>query len=426
MARVLDVTSATAWTDLDEQIRRAVGWGAVERPEHPWLGPVGTGGSSGWRALLGRTATATTPDETRLALALCDPSGVIREAALAHAAGRPAVLPLVAVRATDWAAPVRDRARAVLADALPSADAATLAATAPVLLRIRGRLRGAEGAALLEERLRTAPAEVLTPLFLHRDRATRRLALRVAMERALFEPRELARIAAADPDQAVRSSAATAAVAADAPDETLGPLLGARTGPVRAAGVTALRRAGRHAEAEPFLHDRSGTVRACARWVLRQGGADPVALYRAACADPQTMPDRAPLGLAECGERAVDLPVLWALTGHPRPLARSSAVAGLRALDVADLTRLLPLLDDPAPGVVRETAKALAPWADRLPERELLDRTGPGRPPHVRIRALRLLRDNGSWTYAETARRLAEDPDPVLRYQVRRSLGLRT
>ncbi|MGO4634749.1 hypothetical protein AB4225_28060 [Streptomyces sp. 2RAF24] len=278
-----------------------------------------------------------------------------------------------------------------------------------------------------------------------RDRTTRRLALRIGVERhrsrdpadpgaparrrgrgpCLFTPRELAQMASVDPDPAVQDTAADAAAAADDPEETLGPLLAARTGRVRAAGGTALRRAGRHAEAEPYLYDRSGTVRACARWVLRQDGVDPLALYRAACADPATMPDRAPLGIAECGERAVDLPVLWALTGHPRPLARSSAVAGLRAFEVTDFPRLLALLDDPAPGVVREAARTLAPWADRLPEHELLGRTGPGRLPHVRIRALRLLRDHGSWAYEETVRRLSGDADPVVRYQARRALGPR-
>ncbi|MEV0448691.1 hypothetical protein [Streptomyces sp. NPDC050600] len=170
-----------------------------------------------------------------------------------------------------------------------------------------------------------------------RDRTTRRLALRIGVERCLFTPRELAQMASVDPDPAVQDTAADAAAAADAPEETLGPLLAARTGRVRAAGVTALRRAGRHAEAEPYLYDRSGTVRACARWVLRQDGVDPLALYRAACADPATMPDRAPLGIAECGERAVDLPVLrdhgsWAyeetvrrLSGDADPVVRYQA-----------------------------------------------------------------------------------------------------
>ncbi|MFE0649891.1 hypothetical protein ACFVZH_15045 [Streptomyces sp. NPDC059534] len=47
-------------------------------------------------------------------------------------------------------------------------------------------------------------------------------------------------------------------------------------------------------------------MRACARWVLRQAGSDPVPLYRAACAAGDSVPSDAPLGLAECGDRAQD------------------------------------------------------------------------------------------------------------------------
>ncbi|MGW8765988.1 HEAT repeat domain-containing protein [Streptomyces sp. NPDC055815] len=404
LARAIDVTRASAWTDLDRDVRTAIGRGTL--PERPF-----------------DHALPDDPTEAQLALALCEPRGRIREAALAHAGAVPAVLPLVAIRTTDWARPVRERARAALAAALPAAKPAALAVTVPVILRIRRRQRAGEVSGLLDEVLRDCPASALAPLTLHRDRLTRRLALGLAMERGMYGARDLARIAANDPDVAVQDRAATAAVAANAPDETLPLLLEARSGQVRAAGVTALQRAGRHQEAEPFLHDRSGIVRACARWVLRQEGIDPLPLHRAACANPDGVPDRAPLGLAECGERAVDAPVLWELSGHGRPLVRAMAVAGLRLLDAADWARLLPLLDDPAPAVVREAARALLPWADWLPEAELVGLTSAERPWHVRMRALQLLGARGGPVYVEAAQRLAEDPDPVLRARVRNHLG---
>ncbi|MFI8827183.1 hypothetical protein [Streptomyces sp. NPDC053431] len=414
LAKVIEVWRPGAWLELDEHIRSDHAWRGLGLPQHEWLAqrvrPVVL------RVLIGDPK----PSEAELALALCDGDGRIRAAALPHAAARPAVLPLVAIRTADWAARVREEADAVLAAALPGADAGTLGVTAPVILRLRARLRGGTAAALLREVLRTAPPATVSTLLLNRDRATRRLALDVSVERGLLAPRELARIAAYDEDGAVRDKAATAALAAGIPDETLPLLLAARSGGVRSAGVTALRKSGRSAEAEAFLYDRSGLVRACARWVLRQDGRDPSAVYRAACADPATVPGRAPLGLAECGGRAADLPVLWELAGHERPLVRSSAVAGLRVLEAVDHARLLPLLDDPDPGVVREAARALLPWANRLPEEDFVRRTGPDRPVHVRLRALRLLRANGSAAYEETARRLAEDPDPVLRARLRR------
>ncbi|WP_331725320.1 hypothetical protein [Streptomyces zaomyceticus] len=79
------------------------------------------------------------------------------------------------------------------------------------------------------------------------------------------------------------------------------------------------------------------------------------------------MPCDAPLGLAECGDRAADGETLWALTGHGRPRVRASAVAGLRVLDAVRFERLAPLLADDSARVVRETAKALTPWADHFP-----------------------------------------------------------
>lgn len=150
---------------------------------------------------------------------------------------------------------------------------------------------------------------------------------------------------------------------------------------MRAAGVTALRAAGRADEAEPFLYDRSALVRACARWVLRQTGTDPLPLYRAACAAGDAVPLDAPLGLAECGDRAADADALWALTGHARPRVRASAVAGLRVLDAvrfdaAGFERLAPLLNDDSPRVARAAALALAPWADHLPVGALLPPEG--------------------------------------------------
>ncbi|WP_370411155.1 hypothetical protein [Streptomyces fradiae] len=414
---VIDVGRPAVWLALDERIRSVYGWRGPERPTHTWLAKSVR--PTVLRELLGDPA----PTEAELVLALCDGDGRIREAALPHAARRPAVLPLIAVRTTDWVPAVRDRAREVLAATLPGADERTLAVTAPVILRLRDRVRGGRATDLLQELLRAAPDASLTRLFRNRDRPTRRIAFGLAVERGLLSPTDLARIAAYDEDVALRGRAANAALAAGVPDETLPLLLGARSGAVRSAGVTALRKAGRAAEAEPYLFDRSGLVRACARWVLRKDGHDALARYRAACADPATVPGWAPLGLAECGEQKADMETLWDLTGHPDPLVRSSSVAGLRMLEVADFARLLPLLDDPAPGVVRETARTLLPWADRVREEEFLRRTGPGRPVHVRVRALLLLREHASAVYREAAERLVADPDPVLRLHVRRALG---
>ncbi|MEU3075930.1 hypothetical protein [Streptomyces laurentii] len=402
---VVDVWSPEGWLEVDRRVRDAYRFGEPGLPRHDWLTATGPG--------------TPEPADGRLLLALCTSDGRIREAALAHAAGRPVFLPLIALRTTDWAGPVRARARAVLAAELPGAEAGTLRLAVPVILRGRRRERGDAAFRMLEKTLATAPPEAIHALSGVRDRATRLFALDVALDRGLYTLEKLAEIAADDIHVEIRDRASAAVLAAGAPGESLGPLLASTCGRVRSAGVTALRKTGRAAEAEAFLFDRSGLVRACARWVLRQDGRDPVPLYRAACADPATVPDHAPFGLAECGDRATDLPALWALTAHERPRVRASAVAGLRRFDVADLARLFPLLDDPSPRVAWEATRTLRAWADRLPEAELLRRTGPGHPAHVRARALRLLGAADSAAYEETAGRLAEDPDPELRLRLR-------
>ena len=116
--------------------------------------------------------------------------------------------------------------------------------------------------------------------------------------------------ASRDEDTVVQDLCATAALTALCDEETYGdvlpPLLTARNPRTRSAGVTALRRAGRSEQAEPFLSDRSALVRACARYVIRQHGDDPAARYRERCTAPDDpeLPPGAVIGLAECGDRA--------------------------------------------------------------------------------------------------------------------------
>ncbi len=248
-----------------------------------------------------------------------------------------------------------------------------------------------------------------------------------------LSPAELARAAARDTDTVIQSRCADAALAGlarrgasgetgDAYDDVLEPLLGARGAQARAAGVTALRRAGRSGRAAEFLGDRAGVVRACARYVLRQGGGDPLAWYRERCgAGGPTLPAGAVSGLAEVGERA-DAELLWALTSHAVAAVRARAVAGLRALDVTDVARMRELLDDPAPGVVREAALALLPSARMLDERWLMRRLAARRPRQERVSAFRLLNAHEGLVRLRAAVALLDDPDDRLRYWARQSV----
>ncbi|MBL3668620.1 hypothetical protein JL475_22025 [Streptomyces sp. M2CJ-2] len=405
LGEVLDLAdpSGSAWISLDEGVRASA-----------WY----------WPAPLPDAGAVELPEESWLALALCHPDGRIRERALAGVAERPVLLPLLVVRAADWAAPVRERARQLLGETLAGeVSAETVVSLAPLVLRVARRERGDFGLELLGTALRRAPRELLLPLRTHPDRLLRRFTFRAAVEGGLLSPGELARHAARDDDAVVQALCADAALAAtstgagrDDWDDVLEPLLGARNPRARSAGVTALKRAGRSERAVEFLADRASIVRACARYVVRRHGTDPLPWYRERCADPAdpAVPSGAAIGLAECGQRA-DAELLWPLLAHPAPAVRARAVAGLRILDVSDTEQLLPLLDDPASGVVREAATALLPFSGSLPADRLTGFLDTGRPRHVRVAAFRLLDARGGVIGLRAAVSLLEGPDDKLR-----------
>lgn len=205
------------------------------------------------------------------------------------------------------------------------------------------------------------------------------------------------------------AEAAIAGMREGAHGEVLGPLLAARAPQVRSADATALRRAGRHGEARASLADPSGGVRACARYVLRQDGVDPLPLCRSMCADLRRSmnagPDptvtagpfiapAAPAGPGECGSRT-DAETLRSLPAHPLPAVRVRSVLGLRALDGVDRERPAPLLDDPSSAVVRAATRAPQPDTAGFPEEWLRIRTAQDQPRAERVAALQLLRVAG-------------------------------
>ncbi|MFD3655492.1 hypothetical protein [Streptomyces sp. NPDC058620] len=381
--KALDTTSAAAWVALDAGARELdrSAWSPL-RPEPPvrrrWLSPPPP---------LGRPSAPGR--RIPLALALCHPDGRVREAALDSVRDAPELRPLLVLRCADWAGPVRERARVVLAE-VPGRELVPLAG---LILRLARRAQGGFARTLLESSLREGPPADVEALMADPDRTTRRLAHRIAVDRRLLNPMTLAAIAASEGDVTLQDLCADAALAAlrdGTVPAVVDRLVAARSPRVRAAGVTALRGAGRHREAEAFLADRSPVVRACARYVLRQAGADPLPHYRTLCTEPAAHPGAA-AGLGECGTRA-DADTLRTLLAHPLPAVRVNAVTGLRALDAVTLACVSPLLDDPAPAVVRAATLAALPDAGRFEEHWLRERTAPERPRATRVAAERLLR----------------------------------
>ncbi|NEC42509.1 hypothetical protein G3I63_12480, partial [Streptomyces sp. SID8016] len=155
-AEAFDTASADAWLAFDAGVRCM--------DDRPWLthAPAGAPGRPGRSAptlldrLRGRRGSplASPVPPPPPAVALCHPDGRVREAALEAVRSAPELRPLLVVRCADWATPVRERARTLLAE-LPG-DA--LFPLAELVLRLARRERGGFARALLEAALREGPA----------------------------------------------------------------------------------------------------------------------------------------------------------------------------------------------------------------------------------------------------------------------------
>ncbi len=410
-------TGPEAWTAFDEEVRNLI------------------------------ASSYPPPRSGRIEARLCDRDGRVREAALS--AGQHSPPQLVLIRCADWVPQVRERARRELAGIVARDPVAALVDLSPLIVRLGRREHGAWAMEQLEAALsgRHSPvttgwrpgqpsatwswkaltgeqcADALARLADRVDLPTRRFAARLTVAAGETGLRDLAQRAARELDPATArlwTDAALRAMAEDGPDgAAIDALLAGHLPMVRASGVTALRRAGRADEAALYLADRSGLVRACARWLLSQGGGDPHASYLALVADSEQLSPYAVTGFSECAKRA-DAPLLRSLLGHPAGPVRAAAVAGLRRLEAfTDDTALIPLLDDPWPAAAREAALSLLPVARRLDHRHLTDRIRPDRPAHVRRAAFRMLRERGGIDELRAAVALTDDPDPGLRTQAR-------
>lgn len=375
---------AREWVDYDLATRRSYYWSALSGtlPEPP-----------------------SAPAE-----ALCHGDGRVREAALRRPVPG-ALLPLVVLRCADWAEPVRDAARAVLA----AAPVEPLVAAADTVLGTSARRHGGFALELLEERLSDGQPALWRRMFGDGSRRVRRWAYRQAAESGRLTAAEFAEAARRDTDVIVQVTCASAALASAALTEAVHDrLLTARSSRVRVAAVTALRRTGRQDRAGPLLTDRSTAVRECAQWVVRTAGGDPAPHYREALTRAADAPSGTVAGLGECGG-AEDAALLRPRLDDPRSAVRAAAVGALHRLGAADPARLATMLDDPSPAVVRRVAAALEADARTLPAGELLTRLAAGHPAHVRRAALRLLHAGGpGLVQLRAALPLVDDEDAAL------------
>lgn len=329
----------------------------------------------------GRVPSGTGP--VGVALASLARDGRVRERAVATllAAPGPAAVPLLVMRAADPVSQVRDRARAGLALLLADDPAGYLAAAFPTALVTEARRFGRYAVALVTAALLQAGPAAQLELLDSSDAATRRRVFDLGLGFAWWTCDALVVMAESDRSRRIRVLAA-GAVCRDAVwtnrGDVLRRLARSRYGEVRATAVTGLLRTGQIEEATRYLADPAALVRPIARVAARRLGLDASAHYRAAlvptdsnlggsAAPAPTDPHPggsaafagAVAGLAETGSAEDDGPQLEALLAHDDRRVRAAAVRGLRTLGAVDTARLVPMLRDPAPAVVREAALAL-------------------------------------------------------------------
>lgn len=386
---------ACEWVCYDLQVRRRypISWGADATP-----------------------AVRAPHSVAEKAVALCHGDGRIRQRALQRQVPE-RLLPLVVLRCADWAGPVRDAARHVLAAIPPR----RLAETADMILRLAGRRHGSFAHELLQRHLRAGERGTREGILHHRAYRVRRWAYQQAADRQWLSAEELAHTALSDPDVLVQHLCATAVLALPEPAPALHEqLLAARAARVRAAAVTALHRTGRHTLAEPLLTDRAALVRSCAQWVLRRAGSEPACFYRARLTQGEPVQPGVVWGLGECGSTP-DAALITPFLAHPRPKVRAAAVSALHHLHAADPARLAQLLADPSAAVARCVAAVLQA-AEHLPAPDTLRaHLASDRPAHTRRAAMRLLAAGHSSGIEglRTALPLVDDPDPAVRTRAR-------
>ncbi|AQZ66722.1 hypothetical protein BKM31_39485 [[Actinomadura] parvosata subsp. kistnae] len=414
-------------------------------------------------------------------LAACAWDGRERARALTHPSMRtePALLPVLLIRTTDWAEPVRDLALEALEEALRDADATTLLAAVPTAARLRRRTRARPALDLVRAALLRASDDTLDAVRACQDRLGRRFTYEVALDAGRLDPARLTAAALHEHDQISRTrcarALADAAVTHERPDLATA-ILDGTTAEGRVQALTALVRLGHVEHGHRFLDDPASMVRLTAQWALRKSGTDPATLYRRALT-----PDRAAhaqeaeraarlqeveptahaqeaeqamhveeadqaahveeseptaytpepgvgravrgllAGLGDCGTKA-DAPLVLPYLSAPSPRVRAEAVRTLRRLGAT--ADVIPLLEDPAPVVVREVVTTLTTVGPTVPIEHLWPLLPPDRPRHVRQAAHRLLVARTTWSRIKADLLLLHDPDERLRARARDDLIL--
>ncbi|WP_086818793.1 HEAT repeat domain-containing protein [Allokutzneria sp. NRRL B-24872] len=322
-----------------------------------------------------------------LVIAACWNDGHVRELALAElcAVDSPLAGPVLALRAADWVPEICERAQVICAERLAVDPVTALAGLGPVAFALENRVAGSWLVSVVDSAL--VDGRVLLAAMGNPSRRVRRAAYLKGIAEDRLDIATLSDAALRDPDQSNRRLCAEAAARLarlSGEVDAVRVLLNSRSAVVRAEAIYTL---GEVDVAVDALCDRSGAVRQVAQVLVRRAELDPAEHYRRLLPDPWAV-----AGLGETGT-AADVDNLLRCLKDLRVRTRAEAVRALRRLGHADTKTFVPLLDDPAPGVVKQATTSLQ--GKSLPEEFLFGLIEPGRARVVRLAGHRLLRGSG-------------------------------
>ena len=310
--------------------------------------------------------------------------GRVREAAVAVLAGTPGPVAAaaLAVRAADWVAPVRSAAAAAVRERTAAEDVVVIV---PVLLAMEDRLRGRLAAKAILAGLAAGAAGTLAGLSAAGERGSRLWALSARAGRDLLTAGELEARAMGDRDPVVAAWCVTHLDDDLLPREVL----------------------------RGMLADRSGMVRAVARWRWARAGQDPGPVYRELLTAPRPRPVAAALdGLDDLGDDSLP-EAAWPFLAHPSPRVRYAAVHAVgRHSPPGDLpARLSPALRDESGKVAGAALRYLRGYRLAPAVLEELDAAGTRR---SRLTALAIRQRLSPWDRVGADLAAIGDPDPEL------------
>jgi hypothetical protein len=403
MARLAGLTGP-GWLRLDESVRRT--WSRLDE-------------ITDWAPLLAGRGTAA-----GVVAASMWRDGRIREAAVARLAlvPGPAAAAALAVRAADWVPQVQASAVAAVSARTMPEDAVGIV---PVMLALLHRLRGRQAAAGYLARIADGPAATLQELAAAGHRPVRLWALETLGGRGLLTADALMARALRDPDPVVALWCARQVAAQPGGQREAAPrLLGSARAGVRAFA------AGQVPDGlltrpvlERLLLDRSGSVRAVARWRWTQRWGDPGQVYRAVLGDGGSPPRQiaaALRGLDEDHYEVLPAAAVPFLT-HPSPVVRRAAADAVgHHAGLGDIVGLLaPLLHDSSNKVTTAALSHLHGHAIPATTLTGLDAAGTTRARRI---ALSIRQHQGTWQRIHADLAAINGQDPVIAETARTDL----